>query len=305
MIKRCVEVSSGPAHLWVKNSQLVLTREGKEISRIPIEDLGVLVIDNPSITYTHAALAAMMEKNVAVVVCGHDHHPAGLLLPVEGHTLHGATVAMQSSATERAKNSLWKGIIAAKIRNQAYALKIMGKEGAGLEALSRRVKSGDPENLEAQAAQRYWPMLLGPAFRRSRDGGPPNNLLNYGYMVLRAATARAVCGAGLHPSLGIHHRNQYNGFALADDLMEPVRPMVDLIVCGLWKEGKIELSRESKEKLLGVLAAPVELSGQNSPLMTALQKSAASLREALSGESGGLNIPKPALSLHLQDREDD
>lgn len=303
MIKRCVEVSGGPAHLSVKNSQLVLTREGREISQIPIEDLGVLVIDNPSITYTHAALATMVEQNVAVVVCGGNHHPAGLLLPIEGHTLHGATVTMQSSTVKRVKDRLWKEIIAAKLKNQAYAVKLTGKEGSGLEALSRRVKSGDPENLEAQAAQRYWPMLFGPAFRRSRDGGPPNNLLNYGYIVLRAATARAVCGAGLHPSLGIHHRNQYNAFALADDLMEPVRPLVDIAVYKLWNEGKTEICREGKEKLLGVLASSVEINGQNSPLMTALQKSAASLREALAGESNGLNIPKP-LSLHLQDRED-
>lgn len=293
MIKRCVEISSGPTHIMVRHNQLALMRDGEEIGRIPIEDLGVLLVDHPSVTYTHTALTALLANNVALVVCGGNHHPTGLVLPMEGHTVQAEAIARQASAAPRLKRRLWKGIVRAKITNQAHALEQAGREAGGLHALARMVKSGDPENKEAQAARRYWPLLFGSGFRRRRSGVAPNALLNYGYMVLRASVARAICGAGLHPSLGLHHRNKYNAFALADDLMEPFRPVVDITVFRLWEEGVRSLSPETKAELLGILSAPVDWEGQKSPLAIALHRSAASLRRVLSGEQKDLCLPRP------------
>jgi len=287
-----VEISSGPHHLSISNGQLVLRREGVEAGRIPVEDLGVLVIAHPAVTYTHAALTACVENKAAVVFCGKDHHPAGLMLPMEGHTVQAEISAQQATATDRLKDRLWKEIISAKIENQALALGFVGRKSGALRALSRQVKSGDAGNLEGRAARIYWKSLFGKSFRREREGLPPNNLLNYGYMLLRAATARAVVGAGLHPSFGIHHRNKYNAFALADDLMEPLRPNFDIEVCRLWEDGQGLLTREAKAKLLGALSMPVELSGRTVPLMFALQSLAASLRRAISGEGKGLETPR-------------
>jgi len=300
MIKRSVEISGGPAHLSLRDRQLVLTREGSELATIPIEDLGVLIVDHPGCTYTHGALVAMAENNVSVVISGANHHPAGLLAPFEGHSLQGEAIIAQAAASDALRARIWREVVKAKISAQAALLEFFGAEPGALRDLARRVKSGDPENLEAQAAQRYWRHALGDGFRRSRDGDPPNNLLNYGYTVLRAATARAVCGAGLSPSLGIHHRNRYNAFALADDLMEPLRPAVDAQVRLLWKQGISELDKPSRATLIGVLAKPVIWKDERSPLMVAMQRYAASVREVLAGE-----IKRPIIpTLFLEGDED-
>jgi CRISPR-associated protein Cas1 len=293
MIKRCIEVSGGPTHLALRDRQLVLSREGSQLATIPIEDLGVLVVDHPACTYTHGALVALTEHNVAVVISGANHHPAGLLAPFEGHSTQGEAIAAQASASKAARERLWREIVRGKITAQAAVLERIGAEAGGLRELARRVKPGDPDNLEAQAAQRYWRHAMGEGFRRSRDGDPPNNLLNYGYTVLRAATARAVCGAGLSPSLGIHHRNRYNAFALADDLMEPLRPTVDFAVRGLWNGGTVALEKETRAALIEVLATPVIWKEEKSPLMVAMQRYAASVREVLAGEIKHPIIPQP------------
>jgi len=284
MIKRCVEISGGPTHLGLRDRQLVLSREGAELATVPIEDLGVLIVDHPACTYTHGVLVALAENNVAVVISGANHHPAGLLAPFEGHTLQGEAIIAQAAASEAVRGRLWREVVKAKIIAQAALLEVFGAEAGALRELASRVKSGDPENLEAQAAQRYWRHAMGDGFRRSREGAPPNNLLNYGYTVLRAATARAVCGAGLSPSLGIHHRNRYNAFALADDLMEPLRPAVDLEVRGLWNRGADDLDKQSRATLIEVLGKPVVWKNEKSPLMVAMQRYAASVREVLAGE---------------------
>ncbi len=291
MIKRCVEISEGPAHLSLRDNQLVLTREDEELRRVPIEDLGVLVVDHPASRYTHGALTAMMANNVAVVLCAANHNPVGMLLPLEGHSLQAEALAAQAAAGDAVKKRLWKEIVRAKVIGQAVLLERRGQEAGAFRQLAARVKSGDPENIEARAAQRYWRLLLGGDFRRGRAGPPPNNLLNYGYMVLRAATARAVCGAGLSPSLGLHHRNKYNAFVLADDLMEPMRPCVDRVVAELWDKGEGLISPETRAALLGVLAQPVDWKGVHSPLFVALQRYAASVREVLVGKLARPHIP--------------
>ena len=292
MIKRVVEISSGPTNLTLRHSQLILSRDGEEIGQVPIEDLGVLVVDDRSVTYTNALLCALLANNVSVVVCGENHVPAGLFLPMEGNTVQAAVFALQVEAMPRLKKRLWKEIVAEKIRNQADVLRQGNREGAVLVEMAKRVAAGDPENMEARAAVVYWQRLFGGDFCRDRYGYPPNNFLNYGYAVLRAAVVRAVVSSGLHPSLGIHHCNKYNAFALADDLMEPVRPMVDSIVYQMWKEGKSELTKEEKARLLGVLSSPVDWQGQNFPLMVALHHYMASLKRALAGEEKGLYFPR-------------
>jgi CRISPR-associated protein Cas1 len=292
MIKRCLEISGGPTFLAMENRQLVLSRGAERIGCIPIEDLGVLIVDHPACTYTHGVLTAMAENNVAVVLGGPTHHPAAMLLPVEGNSLQGEAANAQAAASAALKGRLWREIVRAKIAAQGEVVARRGREAGAFRELARRVRAGDPENLEAQAARRYWSAAFAAGFRRDRRGDPPNNLLNYGYMVLRAAVARAIAGAGLWPSLGIHHRNRYNAFALADDLMEPLRPAVDLVVLKLWDHSQTELSRQVRSSLIETLAAPVNWRGQRSPLMVALARYAASVREVFAHQLARPQIPR-------------
>lgn len=296
MIKRCVEISTGPAHLSLRLGQLVISRQEEEVGTVPIEDLGVLIIDCERATYSHAVMVAMVEANVAIVLCGSAHHPAGMVLPLEANSTQTSAIAAQAQASEQLRNRLWRDVVRLKILNQARLLEELGREAGALRDLAARVKTGDPENLEAQAAQRYWPRVMGPGFRRNREGLPPNNLLNYGYMVLRAAVARAACGASLHPSIGIHHRNKYDAFTLADDLMEPMRPCVDAVVRELWDKGEAELSREVRRALLGVIERPVEWNGERSTVLAALGRYAASVREVFKGEIKSPQVPQPLLA---------
>ncbi len=291
MIKRCIEISSGPAHISVSKEQLIISREGKELGRIPLEDIGVVVLHNPSITCTHVALQSFMAHKVAVVVCGKDHHPAGMLLPMEGHSIQAEIMCHQASAGEVLKRRLWRDIVRQKIRNQAMALSVVGMSPKPLDTFASKVKAGDSDNMEGRTSRLYWTRLFGKNFRRDRYGGPPNALLNYGYMVVRAALARAVCGSGLHPSFGIHHRNRYNAFALVDDLIEPLRPLVDIRVYRLWADGKVELTKDVRAELLSALSHTVEWNGQDSPLMVAMQRYTASLRKVYTGEQKELDFP--------------
>lgn len=290
MIKRCLEISEGPVGLSVKHGQLIIKRD-QDAAQVPLEDLGFLIVDHPAVTYTQRVLTELASFNIALIVCGANHHPVGIILPSEGHSVHGETISMQSRATESLKKRLWKEIIKGKILNQSHMLELAGRECGGLRAMASAVRSGDAGNLEARAARRYWPLLFEKGFRRDRDGGPPNSHLNYGYSVLRAATARALCGAGLHPALGLHHRNRYNAFRLADDMMEPFRPMVDRVVHKIWSEDIQAFGPKTKVMLLGVLSTPVLCRGQSSPLMIALERSAVSLREVIFGRAKGLCLP--------------
>lgn len=294
MIKRVVEVGS-PARLSLRKGQMVIEREGEEDASVPIEDLGVLILEHPAISHTQGLLAACSANNVAVVLCGEKRLPAAVLLPLEGHSTHARILRSQISLSEPSRKRLWRAIVRAKIEAQAHALESAGEDGRTLRAMAARVKSGDPENVESQAARIYWPRLFGEEFRRGREKGGPNPLLNYAYAVLRAAAARAVAGAGLHPALGLHHRNQYDGLALADDLMEPLRPLADRKVCALWRAsgGEADLSPETKRELLGVLGEDCRLGDRRLPLITALGLYAAGVRKAIEGEAKQVEIPGP------------
>ena len=292
MIKRIVEISN-PSYLYMRNLQMVIERDGAEIGSVPIEDLGVLILDHPAITHTQALLTACFENNVVTLVCDNKHLPSAILLPLDGHTLHSKTLGQQIAATEPACKRLWQRVVQAKIREQAKVLHSATGDDKPLNAYAAKVKSGDPDNIEAQAARIYWQRLFGKSFRRDPDTPGINAMLNYGYAVMRGAVARAAVGAGLHPALGVHHRNQYNSLALADDLMEPLRPLVDIKVyevCELLPDTP-ELTPQNKRALLEILDWDCAIGERKFPLMVALHQYAASVRKVLAGEEKDVEIP--------------
>ena len=274
MIKRTIEVSSEPAHLTVKLDQLLVQRHGLETAAsIPCEDIGMLVVDQPQSTYSHAALAALVRFDAVLVVCGNDHLPAGVLLPLADHSQVVWRVAEQVAVSKPLRKQLWKQLVRAKIRAQALNLPADCPARKKLLELAQKVRSGDPSNVEAHAAQVYWQHWLpGEPFRRDEDGAGLNALLNYGYAILRAAVARALVAAGLLPAIGLFHANRSNAFCLADDLMEPFRPLVDRRVRELHRQGHAELNPQTKAGLLGLLADRVRLGHERGPLMVNLHR---------------------------------
>ncbi len=318
MIKRTIEISREAMHLSVRDEQLLLLRKPEEELRprlparpenlaasIPCEDLGVVMVDSRETTYSHNALAKLAEHGAALVVCGRDHHPIGMYLPISGNTHLLARLDAQLSASKPTLKRLWATIVAAKVAAQAAALPpFAGFESARARmlALSRRVRSGDPENIEAQAASVYWPEVLRecgavrqPFRRRPGDptAEPPNNLLDYGYAAVRATVARALVSAGLLPALGIKHRGRSNPFCLADDLMEPLRPLVDRRVRYLCERGELGLERTTKAELLGVLTEEVGCGGLKGPLLVTVTRYVASFVEALeAGDPARLVTPR-------------
>ena len=265
MIKRTIEISAEPAHLAVKLDQLLIRKRGEDprypAASIPCEDIGLVVVDHPAVSYSHAALARLVECGAAVLICGQNHLPAGLLLPLSEHSEIVWRMDDQISASRPLRKRLWQQIVIAKVKAQAANLHPDCPERQKLLALAGEVKSGDPANIEAQAARVYWSAWLAPGcpFRRDPDRDDLNALLNYGYSVVRAAVARALVGAGLQPALGIHHANRANPFCLADDLMEPLRPLVDAKVRELagWELRKVDA--RTKPALLKLLVAEVAL----------------------------------------------
>lgn len=293
MIRKMVEIATAGTRLSIAHRQLVIERPEQNKRTLPCEDIGVLVVDHPQVSYTHSVFTTLLAEGAAVVLCGANHLPAGLLLPFDAHTTQTERHRAQAEAGDGVKNRAWQLIVAAKLRQQAAVLAHFTEGDAGLSEIARRVRSGDPDNLEAMAAQRYWPRLFGPDFRRFRDGPPPNNLLNYGYAVVRAAMARAIAAAGLIPTLGVHHRNRSNPFCLADDLMEPYRPYVDWRVKQVSADGPIpkDLDRPAKTAMLTLLNETVEMGGRRSPMLLAIQSSAASLCRILTERGKDLVLP--------------
>jgi len=297
MIKRIVEISEQRAYLSIKYGQLVVKRNGEQVSSIPCEDIGVLLVDNPGVVYTHSVFTELLSNRAAVVLCGANHQPSGMFMPVESNSLQTERYREQIEAKEPVKKRLWKQIVRAKIKHQA---KIAGRDSdiyKALMVLRHRVKSGDSSNIEAQASRKFWAVYVQDIltdFRRDREGAPPNNMLNYGYMVIRAAVARAVCSAGLLPSLGIHHRNRYNAFCLADDMMEPFRGFVEIKVREICRGEGVpdELRQRIKARLLEVLYEPVVIGGFKGPLMVGLHRTMASLQRVFSGEQKKIDLPE-------------
>ena len=295
MIKRIIEISQAKTYLSVKYGQLLIKQEGEQVSSTPCEDIGVLLVDHQGVTYTHSVFIELLRCGAAVVLCGGDHHPSGMLLPIESNSVQTERFRQQIEAKEPVKKRLWKQIVRAKIKHQA---KVVGKDSdvyKSLMALRDRVRSGDPDNIEAQASRKFWPVYLQDVtFRRDINGAPPNNMLNYGYMVMRAAVARALCSAGLLPSLGIHHRNRYNAFCLADDLLEPFRGFVESKVRDIyWDIGPVDgLEQSTKAKLLEILYEEVNIAGFKGPLMVGLHRTMASLQRCFEGEQKFIDLPE-------------
>ena len=301
MIKRTLFFTN-PAYLSLKNSQLVIKLPEVETNSslpedfkseatktIPIEDIGVVVLDNKRITITQGVLEALLENNCAVITCNDSHLPVGMHLPLVGNTTQTERMRYQIEASQPLKKQLWQQTISAKIQNQALVLRQMREtEVRNMLKWASEVKSGDSENLEARAAVYYWqnafPMIEN--FTRSREGVSPNNLLNYGYAILRAIVARALVSSGLLTTLGIHHRNKYNAYCLADDIMEPYRPYVDRLVMQLYDKypNCEELTKELKAELLQIPVLDVVISGKKSPLMIAVSTTTSSLQKCYSGE---------------------
>jgi len=301
MIKRTL-CFTNPAYLSLKNSQLVIklpevetnsslpeSFRAETIKTIPIEDIGVVVLDNKRITITQGVLEALLENNCAVITCNDSHLPVGMHLPLVGNTTQTERMRFQIEASLPLKKQLWQQTISAKIQNQALVLRQMrGTEVRNMLKWASEVKSGDSENLEARAAVYYWqnafPMIEN--FTRSREGVSPNNLLNYGYAILRAIVARALVSSGLLTTLGIHHRNKYNAYCLADDIMEPYRPYVDKLVMQLYDKYPDceELTKELKAELLSIPVLDVVINGKRSPLMIAVSTTTSSLQKCYSGE---------------------
>ena len=301
MIKRtlCIET---PCHLKCSNEQLVVSYghvkglEDRADKTVPIEDIGILILEHQQITITHYLLDKLAGNNVAVITCNETHHPSGMLLSLEGNTLQSERFTAQIEATEPLKKQLWQQTVKAKILNQSSVLKKWGLNHNLLNNLAIQVKSGDSNNHEAIAAAFYWQHLFPDSwqFFRKRDGPPPNNLLNYGYSIIRASMARAIVGAGLLPTLGIFHRNRYNAYCLADDIMEPYRPFVDQVVRSIIQQtSQIEhLSQELKVQLLRIPAADVLINGETSPLMIAMHRTASSLAKCYNGEQRKILYPE-------------
>jgi CRISPR-associated protein Cas1 len=296
MIKRTLYFGS-PAYLKTANEQLVIEmHDSGETKNAPIEDIGLLILDHQRITITQALLAKLLANNTAVVTCNHTHHPVGLLLNLDGNSLQSQHFRDQIEASIPLKKQLWQQTVTSKILNQAALLQAQRQENKLLINLAREVKSGDSENHEARAAAYYWKRIFPEflEFRRDREGPPPNNLLNYGYAILRALVARSLVASGLLPTLGIHHRNQYNSYCLADDIMEPYRPFVDKVVCQIIRgNGKfLEMTPSMKKELLSIPTMDVRINGQKSPLMNAVQRTTSSLAKCFEGRSRKLLYPQ-------------
>jgi CRISPR-associated protein Cas1 len=295
MIKRTLYFGN-PAYLKTKNEQLIIDLpEPGETKQAAIEDIGLLVLDNQQITITQAVLAKLLANNTAVITCDQSHHPTGMLLNLDGHTLQSQRFQAQILASAPLKKQLWQQTVIAKIVNQASLLGQRRQENKFLVNLSKNVLSGDSSNCEAKAAGYYWKNLFPEFlnFKRFREGDPPNNLLNYGYAILRALVARSLVGSGLLPTLGIFHRNQYNAYCLADDIMEPYRPFVDKVVCDIVRaNGRfLEMTPMMKQQLLGIPAMDVMLDDEKSPLMNAVQRTTASLSKCFEGNSRKILFP--------------
>jgi CRISPR-associated protein Cas1 len=311
---------SNPAYLRARLNQLEIEQSvGDGLlfrkTTVPFEDIGVVILEHPQITISHVALASLLEQNSIVITCNEKHLPTGLLMPLEGHSLQARRFREQIEASLPLKKQLWQQTVKQKIMNQARALNRQGMDGTPLLRWHLEVRSGDPDNLEARAAAWYWPKLFHntPLFQeiedeqnpddflRERYGDWPNCLLNYGYAILRAVIARALVGSGLMPTLGIHHRNQYNAYCLADDIMEPYRPSVDALVCRLLhehphppvpnKNGDV-LTPALKRELLVIPVMDVLMENKKKPLQTAAQRTAASLAACFAGQERTILYPE-------------
>ncbi len=303
MIKKTLYFGN-PAYLSLRLEQLVVktpsgaadaTKDDFTTRTIPIEDIGVVVLDHRQITLTQGVMEALLDNGCALITCDSSHLPTGLMLPLSGHTLQSERFRDQLDASLPLKKQLWQQTIQAKIANQAASLEYStGREHRNMKIWATQVKSGDAENIEARAAAYYWKTIFpnNPDFLRGQFEQEPNGLFNYGYAVLRAIVARALVMSGMLPTIGIHHHNRYNAYCLADDIMEPYRPYVDRVVVDIIAQsGDKSLTQAAKVRLLSLPVIDVEIDGHTSPLMVAVSTTTASLAKCFSGEARKILYP--------------
>jgi len=299
MTDRVLDISEQPARLSIRNGLLVVESGGEERAAIPCEELAAVVIGHRQVSLTQAVLSELAKAGALLVTCDEKFQPASMVLPLDAHHAQAERFRRQADLGEAKKKRLWQSVVQAKIRAQAGALERATGSDEGLRALIARVRSGDPDNVEARAARRYWSRLFEDGtFRRRDDEDTRNHLLNYGYAILRSVTARSICGAGLHPSFSLFHSNAANPFGLADDLMEPFRPLVDLIVHA---EKKPVLSSEMKQKLISGLLSRYVVEDEERTLPDILVRLAQSLAAVVMGEREKLWLPELAVAAAQQD----
>lgn len=303
MMGRMVEIADDRRHIALKRGFLIVhdtvSEHKTELGKVPIDDIAAVIANAHGISYTNNLLVALAERGIPFVLCGANHNAIGMLLPIEGHHLQAKRIEAQIAAKQPTHKRLWAEIIKAKLTQQAAVLEATGAVAAPLTALVKKVKSGDSNNIEAQGARRYWGALFGNTFRRNQNGDGLNALLNYGYTIMRSATARAVIAAGLHPSIGLHHSNDANPMRLVDDLIEPFRPLIDLKVWQLQKHGEEAITPYTKRILVNTLYDDMHSNAGITPVMACMHKLASTLAQVYLGERRTLELPLPNLPLHF------
>lgn len=294
-----IDIAMDGRHLSRDRGFLRVSEAGTEIGRTPLDQIAGVIVHAHGTTWSTSLLTELAERGVPVVLCAANHAPKAVLMPLEGHHAQGARMRAQWQAKTPLIKQAWKLVVTAKVRMQAAALEAMGKPPAPLTMMVRKITSGDSTNIEAQAARHYWPRMMGADFRRDAGMGKENALLNYGYTVLRAATARAVVAAGLHPTIGLFHANRGNAFALADDLMEPFRPLVDCAVRSIVIARGSGVDTEAKNVLAGLIATDLPLGQGVTPVSVALMKLATSLGQSFEADKLALALPDPPDPLTL------
>ena len=302
MIGRIVEVADDRRHLLLHRGFMVVqdtVGERKELGQVPLDDIAAVIANAHGLSYTNNLLVALAERGAPFVLCAANHNAAGMLLPIEGNFEQAKRIEAQIAASLPTHKRLWAAVVRSKLEQQAAALEAAGASSVPLSALAAKVKSGDPENLEAQGARRYWGLLFGDKFRRDQNAAGLNAMLNYGYTVLRATTARAIIAAGLHPSIGLHHSHDNNAMRLVDDIMEPFRPVIDLKVWQLQRNREGHVTPDTKRALVRTLYDDMQTEAGATPVMVCVQKLATSLAQVYLSERDKLDLPLPGLPLAL------
>ncbi len=302
MIGRIVEVADDRRHLSMSRGFMVVQDtecERKELGQVPLDDIAAVIANAHGLSYTNNLLVALGERGAPFVLCAANHNAVGMLLPIDGNYQQAKRFDAQIASSKPTHKRLWAEVVRSKLQQQAAALEAAGAPTAPLKALVAKVRSGDPDNMEAQGARRYWSLLFGDGFRRDQNAGDTNGMLNYGYTVLRACMARSIVAAGLHPTLGLHHSNEGNAMRLVDDLMEPFRPIIDLKVWQLVRNGERDVAPDTKRALVRTLYDDMETSVGATPVMVCTQRLATSLAQVFLGERDKLDLPLPGLPLAL------
>lgn len=292
MIQRVIEIEGSPRYLSKFRGFLVVRDSSTELGRIPLDDIAVVIAHGYAVTFSNGLLTALAERVIPLITCDERHLPNGWLLPIVGNHLHADRLRLQISSSLPLKKRMWQKIVQSKISMQASLIDLKGGGSEAVRSLLRKVRSGDSTNVEAQAARRYWPLLLGKEFRRGRESDDANGLLNYGYTVLRSSVGRSVLKAGLHPALGLHHHNARNAFCLVDDLMEPFRPVVDRIVLGLMTTGTTELTSDRKRQLAACILDDLQTIRGRTPVSTCADRLAYSVVVSLEDKTERLDLPR-------------